>query len=115
MRLEPLVRALLVRAHQPRVAGDIDRQNGRQSSLDPSFAHLARQSTGRSEAEDMTELSLTRAPLRGRSGAEPGDGSPPTAADFCAGQDGPPSTLFGHSDPAQRLHLMNVRSEWLYF
>ena len=32
-------RALFVLAHQPRVAGDIDRQNGRQSSLDPSFAH----------------------------------------------------------------------------
>ena len=28
-------RALFVRAHQPRIAGDIDRQNGRQSSLDP--------------------------------------------------------------------------------
>ena len=27
--------ALFVRAHQPRIAGDIDRQNGRQSSLDP--------------------------------------------------------------------------------
>src|SRR5215472_14084926 len=39
-------RALLVLAHQPRIAGDIDRQNGRQSSLDPRFAHLARQSTG---------------------------------------------------------------------
>ena len=35
-------RALFVRAHQPRIAGDIDRQNGRQSSLDPPFAHLAR-------------------------------------------------------------------------
>jgi hypothetical protein len=34
--------ALFVRAHQPRIAGDIDRQNGRQSSLDPPFAHLAR-------------------------------------------------------------------------
>ena len=37
-------RALFVLAHQPRIAGDIDRQNGRQSSLDPPFAHLARQS-----------------------------------------------------------------------
>jgi hypothetical protein len=36
--------ALFIRAHQPRIAGDIDRQNGRQSSLDPTFAHLARQS-----------------------------------------------------------------------
>jgi hypothetical protein len=36
-------RALLVLAHQPRIAGDIDRQNGRQSSLDPPSAHLARQ------------------------------------------------------------------------
>jgi hypothetical protein len=35
-------RALLVLAHQPRIAGDIDRQNGRQPSLDPPFAHLAR-------------------------------------------------------------------------
>jgi len=35
-------RALFVLAHQPRIAGDIDRQNGRQSSLDPRFAHLAR-------------------------------------------------------------------------
>jgi len=35
-------RALFVRAHQPRIAGDIDRQNGRQSSLDPPLAHLAR-------------------------------------------------------------------------
>ena len=37
-------RALFVRAHQPRIASDIDRQNGRQSSFDPRFAHLARQS-----------------------------------------------------------------------
>src|SRR6516225_402695 len=57
-------RALFVLAHQPRIAGDIDRQNGRQSSLDPRFAHLARQTTGRSAAEDMMELSLPRAPLR---------------------------------------------------
>ena len=35
-------RALLVLAHQPRIAGDIDRQNGRQPPLDPPFAHLAR-------------------------------------------------------------------------
>jgi hypothetical protein len=35
-------RALFVFAHQPRIASDIDRQNGRQSSLDPRFAHLAR-------------------------------------------------------------------------
>jgi hypothetical protein len=35
-------RALLIFAHQPRIAGNIDRQNGRQSSLDPPFAHLAR-------------------------------------------------------------------------
>jgi len=35
-------RALLVLADQPRIAGDIDRQNGRQSSLDPPFTHLAR-------------------------------------------------------------------------
>jgi hypothetical protein len=35
-------RPLLVLAHQPRIAGDIDRQNGRQSSLDPRFAHLVR-------------------------------------------------------------------------
>jgi predicted nucleotidyltransferase len=33
-------RPLLVLAHQPRIAGDIDRQNGRQPSLDPPFAHL---------------------------------------------------------------------------
>jgi hypothetical protein len=39
-------RALLVLAHQPRVAGDIDRQNGRQPSLDPPLAHLASQSQG---------------------------------------------------------------------
>jgi hypothetical protein len=34
-------RALFVLAHQPRIAGDIDRQNGRQSSLDPlsSWVH----------------------------------------------------------------------------
>src|SRR6516164_5555680 len=32
-------RALFVLAHQPRIAGDIHRQNGRQSSLDPRFAH----------------------------------------------------------------------------
>jgi hypothetical protein len=36
--------ALLVRPHQPRIAGDIDRQNRCQSSLDPPFTHLARQS-----------------------------------------------------------------------
>ena len=35
-------RALFVLAHQPRIAGDINRQNGRQSPLDPRFAHLAR-------------------------------------------------------------------------
>ena len=44
--------------------GMLDRENGRQSSLDPRFAHLARQTTGRSAAEDMMELSRTRAPLR---------------------------------------------------
>jgi hypothetical protein len=47
MRLEPLVRALFVLAHQPRIAGDIDCQNGRQSSLDPPFAHLASQFHGK--------------------------------------------------------------------
>ena len=35
-------RALFVRAHQPRIAGDIDRQDRRQTPLDPLFAHLAR-------------------------------------------------------------------------
>ena len=39
-------RALFILAHQPRIAGDIDRQNGRQSSLDPPFANLASQSHG---------------------------------------------------------------------
>ena len=37
-------RAFFVGAHQPRVAGDIDGQNGGQSSLHLSFAHLTRQS-----------------------------------------------------------------------
>ena len=37
-------RALFVLAHQPRIAGDIDRQNRRQPSLDSPFAHLASQS-----------------------------------------------------------------------
>jgi hypothetical protein len=32
-------RALFVFAHQPRIAGDIDRQNSRQLSLNPPFAH----------------------------------------------------------------------------
>src|SRR6516225_11961286 len=31
-------RALFVRAHQPRIAGNIDRQNRRQSSLDPVWS-----------------------------------------------------------------------------
>ena len=35
-------RALFVRAHQPRIAGDIDRQDRREAPLDPPFAHLAR-------------------------------------------------------------------------
>ena len=58
-------RAFLVRAHQPRITGDISRQYRRQPALDPPFAHLAQVSpTGRSAAEDMMELSLMRAPLR---------------------------------------------------
>jgi hypothetical protein len=48
-------RALFVRAHQSRIAGDINRQNGRQSALDPPFAHLARQSTGRSAGRGYDE------------------------------------------------------------
>src|SRR5215831_18621566 len=32
-------RTLFVRAHQPRIAGDIDRQDGRQPALDPPFTH----------------------------------------------------------------------------
>jgi len=44
MSLQAVVSALLIRAHQPRIADDIDRQNGRQPSLDPSSAHLAGQS-----------------------------------------------------------------------
>jgi hypothetical protein len=35
-------RALFVLAHQPRIAGDIDRQDRRQPALDPPFAHLTR-------------------------------------------------------------------------
>jgi hypothetical protein len=41
-RTERRQRALFVLAHQPRITGDINRQNGRQSPLDPRFAHLAR-------------------------------------------------------------------------
>jgi len=41
MSLQALVRTLLIRAHQARIAGNIDRQDGRQSSLDPPLAHLA--------------------------------------------------------------------------
>jgi hypothetical protein len=41
-RTERRQRALFVLAHQPRIAGDINRQNGRQLPLDPRFAHLAR-------------------------------------------------------------------------
>jgi hypothetical protein len=33
-------RPLLVRAHQPRIAGDIGGENGRQATFDPLFAHL---------------------------------------------------------------------------
>jgi len=69
-------RAFFILAHQPRIAGDIEAQNGRQPALDPRFAHLVRQSTGRSAAEDMMDLNLTRAPLRRGSEAEPNDGSP---------------------------------------
>jgi len=47
MRFETRVGAFFVLTHQPRIAGDIDRQNGRQSSLDPQLAHLASQSPGR--------------------------------------------------------------------
>jgi hypothetical protein len=57
-------RALFVRAHQPRIAGDIDRQNGRQSSLDPRSAHRASPTHRVSAAENIMELSLTRAPFR---------------------------------------------------
>jgi hypothetical protein len=35
MRLQPGERLLLLGSHQPAVAGDIGRQNGRQTSLDP--------------------------------------------------------------------------------
>jgi hypothetical protein len=35
MSLQALVRALLIRAHQARIAGNIDCQDARQSSLDP--------------------------------------------------------------------------------
>ena len=59
-------RALFVLAHQPRIAGDIDRQNGCQPSLDPPFAHLASPSHRRSAVEDIMELSLTRAPASAR-------------------------------------------------
>jgi len=45
-RMQRRERALFVRAHQPRIAGDIGRQNGRQSSLDPRSAHLASRPTG---------------------------------------------------------------------
>ena len=34
-------RALLIFAHQPRIAGHIDRQNGRQPSLDLTPAHFS--------------------------------------------------------------------------
>ena len=43
VRLQPGERLLLVGFHQPAVAGDIGRQNGRQPSLDP-FAGQARRS-----------------------------------------------------------------------
>jgi hypothetical protein len=39
-RLQRGERALLVFAHQTGIAGDIDRQNGRQPTLDPLRAHL---------------------------------------------------------------------------
>ena len=44
-RLEGGKRALLVLAHQPRVSGDIGRQNRRQPALDPLLAHVLAQTT----------------------------------------------------------------------
>src|SRR5262249_11620446 len=52
MSLQALVRALLIRAHQARITGNIDRQDGRQSSLDPPLAHPAGPS--RNEAPDAS-------------------------------------------------------------
>jgi hypothetical protein len=64
--------ALFVLTHQPRIASDIDRQNGRQPSLDPLLTHLARPvPQGDPRPEDMMELGLRRAPPRRGSDAEP--------------------------------------------
>ena len=40
--LEVAERALFVHAHQPAVAGDVSRHDGRQAAFDPLPAHLAR-------------------------------------------------------------------------
>ena len=44
-RLQRRERAFLVVAHQPRIAGDIGRQNRRQSPFDPLLAHVLAQTT----------------------------------------------------------------------
>jgi hypothetical protein len=67
MSLQALVCTFFIRAHQARIAGNIDRQDRRQSSLDPPLAHLAGPVlTGRSAAEEYNgtqpDASTTSAP-----------------------------------------------------
>jgi hypothetical protein len=45
------VRAFLVGAHQTRIAGDIDRQNGRQPALDPLSAQQSLPKTSRARVD----------------------------------------------------------------
>jgi hypothetical protein len=55
-------------------------QHGKALPVTQHFSLISSASpTGRFAAEDMMEPTLTRAPLRRRSGAEPDDGFPPWA------------------------------------